>query len=869
MIVTNNNAEILEYVSKNESIIKHKKAKCFCCDGSVPIIKGFHGSYRGDIFLNVLTDEPHLSDHIDIMLEKPFIIEYELSDEPISVDHIVFMGFGTGRYDIRKFDVYATVEGDTVSDENLIYRYNCSVETIPGARNTCDVMFEFEKPILATKIAIKISEPNVSDNCMRISFIGVYSEQYSNTIGFLKKLGENLLTPENIDIYDFKSEKLCNSIAYDKDFLQLDNQQVKIHLEKGKQSGTFRVYYKGDGKIHINGKNILPFEISKDNLCCEYYVDNQEVITIQSEGIVFIYELALYESQIEIDVEQDIICQDFHGIGACVLPMSFMDNSLSQGFNKSYWEKEKSRVNLCKPSVVRMWFQPDWFIIDQKTYYNHEYDFNSEKMQAVYPYLDMFKESGIEVELNYGWKVDDRITSWYSIKGVPRPRESAPADLDEFAYSCAEFMHELIVNRGYTNIKYLTFYNEPGARYTYTEHYTGDFHVGPSIHEKVQEDEIPQEKFDYWYEMLSKAKTAISKRGLDNKVKFWGPEYAIDNISRTALWLKGFAKDSPCKLDAFTIHKYNEVDTEIKQIAKTLKNVIDIPLCATEFAVNGKGCTWGISNTQMALSFISGGWSGALLWLLSGTALASPLNFNIDSDNDNMWRYLPAKTEGVNSIFYELCLFMRYIPAHSKVLDVITPKPKLIKMFRAKQKKWVSIEDPTVRATALITPSGDYIVIAETPQSELARTLKINLPIDKDLVFNKISVGKENNLLAPSKLPTCSKTVITRNGTLIDEVDKNYTLTFYTTAKPWPQIVCDNDVYYMHCGENRKINFSIFDCETNLVSFEILVGDNVVSLDDESITVSNTAKPGDMAAIKLKINDVSENSYFVLLVKVL
>lgn len=869
MNVINSNEKILEYISDKESIIKHKKARCFQTDGKEPVIKGQKGSVKDSIFLNVLTEEPPLSDHIDIMLEKPFVLEYDLSDEPVEIDCIVFMGFGTGDYDIKKFDVYASTGKNTLSDENLICRYNCKQETVPGARNTCDVMIELDKPVTATKIAIKISEPNKTDNCMRISFIGVYSDRYDNTVGFLKKLGKNLITAKNICLPPAEAEKLCNNMAYDKDCKILSNGEIRICTENIANHGIFRVYYKGSAKLFVNGKRLEAFEISKDNLCVEYVLKNEKSIALRSEGTAYIYETALYETQIPIEVSNKSICEDFHGIGACVLPMSFMDNSISQGFNKAYWEKEKSRVNLCRPAVVRLWFQPDWFIIDKETYYNHKYDFDSEKMKAVYPYLDLFKESDIEVEMNYGWKVDDRITAWYSIPGVPRARESAPADLDEFAYSCAEFMNELITKRGYTNIKYLTFYNEPGGRYVYSPHYTGDFHVGPPIYEKVKENEIPQEQFEYWYKMLCKACNAISKKGLSKRLKIWGPEYAIDSKVRAGLWLKGFTDDDPCMLDVFTIHRYDEIDSEIRNIAAHFRSISNIPLCATEFAVNGKGSTWEISNTQMAITFINNGWSGALLWLLSGTALASPLNFNIDGDDVNMWRYLPLKPQGVNSVFYELCLFMRYIPAHSKVLEITMPKPKTEKMFRAQEKGWVQIEEPTVRAAALVTPNGDYVVIVQTPQSDLPKEIKVKLPITEEKKFNKISVGRCNNLNAPAKLPVCTETVKTVGGILADEAGKDYTLTFYTTEKPYPQIICDSDIYYMHRCESRSVLYSVFNSESNTVTMSITEGEDLIRLDNGTVTVNETAESGGMAVVTLRINDISESSYFVLLIKVL
>ncbi len=73
--------------------------------------------------------------------------------------------------------------------------------------------------------------------------------------------------------------------------------------------------------------------------------------------------------------------------------------------------------------MARVWFQIDWMELEKG-----QYDFESPEMQAFYRYLDAFKNAGTEIELNFGWKVGERVHDWFTIPGAPDPYISAPAD---------------------------------------------------------------------------------------------------------------------------------------------------------------------------------------------------------------------------------------------------------------------------------------------------------------------------------------------------------------------------------------------------------------------------------------------------------
>ncbi len=865
MKATNKLKEIISYALSAESLLNGKKAVCKNADGSVPVIKGLNGSAIDERFINIITDEPNITSHIDILSED-FTLEFDISDVAEGIDRIVLLGFdGSAEYSIRDFDLYIS-DKSSAFDGDMIYSYHCNTAFIPKTRSTCDVMISFE-PIKAKRLGFRFLKPNPTDSVARIAFIGAYSQRYELTHGILKdKTGENVLKPYEIDLPADYAEILTDNEAFDGNYITLDNNSVDFLCRAHLNDGVFYAAYSGEGRLLLNGAEPQTEQVADNCFTAKWNITENESYSLASIGKIRLSEIGVYDSAIEITVTDTVLSNDFYGIGACVLPMAFMDRSSAEGFNEAYWQKEKSRTNLCRPTVVRLWFQPDWFIIDEAAYYRHEYDFNSERMKGVYKYLDLYKEAGVEVEMNYGWKVAPENQGWFSIQDVRAKAESAPADLDEFAYSCAELMHELIVNRGYTNIKYLSFYNEPCTRDVETPNWIGDFLVIPPLDKPTSRDEFAREKFYYWHEMAAKTKDALCKKGVCDKLQIWGAECAGSDETLAA-WLNAFDKSDDSLIDVYTIHTYYNNETGIDKMGVALKKAGNIPVCATEFAASAAGKQWGLSNIQMAMSFIKNGFCGAFLWLLSGITLAAPATFSIDSDDNNMWRSPHIKPCGVNSIFYELCLFMRYVPVHSKSFGVTVPPNKAIPCFDIGSLEWSKRYESNIRAAAFELPNGEYAVFVEADKTGYEKAIKVNIPLKEHTVFYKISVGDENDLTAPARLPTCKGTVEVKSGCFTDELEIGHTLTLYTTQKPYEQIICDKDIVELDPGDEYEITYKLYDTEKRNVSFTIASGDNIISLNGNKVKIAEDAAKGSMASVKLNLEN-SENSYDVLLIKV-
>ena len=151
--------------------------------------------------------------------------------------------------------------------------------------------------------------------------------------------------------------------------------------------------------------------------------------------------------------------------GMDIGPESIELNSMTD----AYFEINAQRLLKMKPRMVRFMVQPYYLCyMGSETKGEAEWtagnlNYNSVYMYNVWRYLEAFEAAGTEVFLNWGYSYIEPMQEWFAIKDVPsktKPsKRSAPRDLQAFADNLAIFLTEC-QNRGFNNIKYVSFYNE-------------------------------------------------------------------------------------------------------------------------------------------------------------------------------------------------------------------------------------------------------------------------------------------------------------------------------------------------------------------------------------------------------------------------
>ena len=844
-------------------------------EGIIPIVKNSNGDASDKIKHNrgsglesigIITNVYNSTkggdvNHIDIESSECTII-YDLKEQwEINRVYVGSFFAGYADYSILDYQLFLSNNiSDITAQENEIVAYNNSgLYKKVDYRNHCDQVFDFEG-CSGRYFAIRINKANATDDIIRICSLAVYSTKNTeNRVFCSRNFGNNILKEVDIETISntpYDSSLLTDDVCFDESHrMHLESDTIFIFKLK-QQTDISNILIAGSdnavescqiyisdkrdnllqkhieelkvssGKEHFNDIALVHFDLPK-NCRAEY-------IGFSFPAGCFIDQLGCVETH-KVDVDFDkVLCSDFMSLGANCLPMALMPEAVEKGYNEVYWELERSRIINTRPSVLRLWFQPDWVFTTQENYENGIYDFESTKMQSVYHYLDAFKTGGCEIELNFGWKTCKEHADWFSVnKQSERPWNSAPADLESFAKCCSATLKELILNRRYDNIKYLAFYNEPS--YGTASH--ADFNVPGG------------KPWPYFKKLFLTVMKQLQKDDMLKYVTPWAAEqsggdelqWEWSHLAATEL------EDYPQKI---TQHRYNySYDELMSFFARHKKEANGKDLVISEYGVFSSANLWDTSHVTYSMAIHNSGYSGGLIWTMSGIMITDPCSFMM-SGGINLWSFLPIDVEYVGASFYETCLQMRYIPAHSK--SVLT-----------------TVKSPDIRAAAF-THGNDITVMVQAKEGGCPKQLKISLPGIKERTFYRHTYNQSVPQNGGAVVIPCDKTIIA-NGKIEDEIAGEYSMVMYTTITPKKQVAFEKAMHTVSPGEQIALNAKLVDTDENdSLTYQITkaTGENIGKVDENGVfTADKKANAGDMVAVTASLNG-NDDIFGVTLIKI-
>lgn len=477
----------------------------------------------------------------------------------------------------------------------------------------------------------------------------------------------------------------------------------------------------------------------------------------------------------------DVVQEDYLGIGVNVIPWSLLEGTTTLGYDEADWEVDVERILTVQPKVARVWFQIDWMELEKG-----QYDFESPEMTAFYRYLDAFEQAGTEVLLNFGWKVGERVHDWFTIPGAPDPYISAPADLPAYGDSASALLQELF-DRGYDNVDYLTFYNEPNGSW--------DFWA-------------PGDEKAYYADMARAVSDRLAADGLRDEVEFWGPEEV-----NAPEWTTYMAENAGDVFDQYSFHLYGEsYDFLGEAIDQRRASIGDAPLNLSEMGWTNPGTSvWETGYSNYVIGSANNGIHSNLVWQLNGVMTNDPAG---DTNGAfNMWDSLILGLEPT-AAYYEAGLLMRYIPAHSTVLGTET-----------------SHDD--VRATAFRDADGELTVLVET-ESGSPKDVRVEFTGgDVETGFTRLAfsdsvVDIEKNALLPASTGTLTPQ---GNAFVDDAIGDEHTFAIYTTAPAATQIALDPVQSTIAGGTQVDLDAEIIDGDGELEWSVVGDGNGTVDID--------------------------------------
>jgi len=570
----------------------------------------------------------------------------------------------------------------------------------------------------------------------------------------------------------------------------------------------------------------------------------------------------------KISIEtNNIVFKNFLSIGGNVFP-GLMSNEGRQGsgMNDVYFEVERKRFVSAKPQLNRLLFPVDYMVTntgneeqDGWNYNNGIYDFENDKAQAAYKYIEMIDSYGGLVELNYGWKAAERIQSWFSLSDT-NPTGSAPYDLRGYSNACAALVKYLLVDKEYTNIHALCFFNEMG-------------------HEGYDFDTLG-DRMAYYVAMLRFVKEGLDKYGLFDDIEIWVCEDGFRDESAEVM-----QKHWGENISGYSFHEYAHAYGEGYFYTGIFNKICEVysyikkPMYITEFntgvfeeltatgpeadrhktAPGYREWHWENNTTSLFIALANTGALGGSRWGYGTDYWTDPFyHFNSGDSWKAHW-YPPLSTDqinnGMNLHFYEDAILTNYIPAFSDVLQVY----------------W---EGEDIRVSAFKLEDGNYTFVVQAKETGSDRTIELSLDkaIGKD--FNKFVYKNSMSKSGSANIPSLEKTFKSVGNSLVDTIDGEHGTYVYTTCAPVKQIDMPTVAFDAKAGDTVKVEVGFIDCNGDeALEWKVSAATNKnvsASVDSEgNFTVPADANVGDCFAItaSLKSDKMIFNTAVVTVVE--
>ena len=291
--------------------------------------------------------------------------------------------------------------------------------------------------------------------------------------------------------------------------------------------------------------------------CGKYVETKVEVPADNSAAKDPVYETQTFtESDPEVlnlNVENNkVFNSKWNGVNAINQGFMFLPDEYGRNYSDAQIEEELKRMDDMDVGMVRSYMDAG-FAFKERNGDQVIYDWDSERMQAFYKWLDAMEERDIEVAVNMGWGIGSIANATtqdhlkYTIPWYISGQLNIYSDmLDMYSDWVKLFIEEVIIKRGY-DIEYFVMFTEP---YHFNE-YT--FYVAPGIKETKNAWEVT-------VDVIQATDKKLKDEGLRDMVKLTGPQYGLskdfyegETLEEEINWWISRIDDY---IDVYTFHWY-------------------------------------------------------------------------------------------------------------------------------------------------------------------------------------------------------------------------------------------------------------------------------------------------------------------------
>lgn len=291
--------------------------------------------------------------------------------------------------------------------------------------------------------------------------------------------------------------------------------------------------------------------------CGKYVETKKEVPADNVEAKDPVYETQTFTESdpdvLQLNVKNDkVFNSKWKGVNAINQGFMFLPDEFGRNYTDAQIEEELKRMDDMDVGMVRSYMDAG-FAFKERVGDVITYDWDSERMQAFYKWLDAMEERDIEVAVNMGWGIGSIANATtqdhlkYTIPWYVSGQLNIYSDmLDMYADWVKLFIEEVIIKRGY-DIEYFVMFTEP---YHFNE-YT--FYVAPGKKETKNAWEVT-------VDVIKATDKKLKDAGLRDMVKLTGPQYGLskefyegETLEEEINWW--ISRIDDC-IDVYTFHWY-------------------------------------------------------------------------------------------------------------------------------------------------------------------------------------------------------------------------------------------------------------------------------------------------------------------------
>lgn len=411
------------------------------------------------------------------------------------------------------------------------------------------------------------------------------------------------------------------------------------------------------------------------------------------------------DTEVTLTIKEDNENDTVFAVGTELDPHFFSQNVGLMGTNsqtgKSWeckeedWQLFETRMKDMNLKRIRMMLLPSWFIIDQTNTEAGVYNWNTNEMNSMTKILDTAKKLDINVCVTM-WGIDTGSAGFMRLRDGSTQWVYIPDESFEklFVDSFADCIKYLIEEKGYTNIKEVTLYNEPNSLYGFPANFSG---------------------CDDYCDLCLKMHESFDAKGIRDKVLF-----NLSDDARDYTWMARTLTNLRGVIDVVNSHTYDfgdsvnvETGTSNRDMSNyqmcfengdynlnswlTFREGYDVPHMWGEFGTqNGSGShstfdkhfpSRGLDIARISLNFFNMGSVGMSYWVLfSQYYNRSEANSNYIMDM-GLWGFADEEYN-CRPVYYSYSMITRFIEAGDTIFKISSSDEHIVAVAFRQGDKW-------------------------------------------------------------------------------------------------------------------------------------------------------------------------------------